>query len=82
MFRGNIIVRLCTGIGSKDIYTASFERDTCLIFGHEELGISAELIELCSKVLHIPHLGFKNSLNVSVAAGVAIYEFVRKRDYS
>lgn len=75
------LVALEVGADSEDIFTAPFERDTCLIFGHEELGVSEELLQLCDHVVAIPHAGAKSSLNVSVAAGVAIYEYVRKRDY-
>ena len=46
---------------------------TCLIVGHEVLGVPEELLALCDDVLEIPMLGKKNSLNVSVAAGIALY---------
>lgn len=46
---------------------------TCLIVGHEVLGVPQELLALCDVVLEIPMLGKKNSLNVSVAAGIALH---------
>jgi tRNA G18 (ribose-2'-O)-methylase SpoU len=46
---------------------------TCLIVGHEVLGVSKELLALCDDVLEITMLGKKNSLNVSVAAGIALH---------
>lgn len=79
--RGVDLVAMEPGVASKDIFESSFERDTCLVFGHEEQGISEELLDLCDSVVQIPHFGMKGSLNVSVAAGVAIYEYVRKRTY-
>ncbi len=46
---------------------------TCLIVGHEVLGVPQELLALCDDVLEIPMLGKKNSLNVAVAAGIALH---------
>ena len=44
-----------------------------LIVGHEVLGVSKELLESADTVVHIPQVGKKESLNVSVACGVALY---------
>ncbi|MEK7562816.1 MAG: RNA methyltransferase [Patescibacteria group bacterium] len=46
---------------------------TCLIVGHEILGVPEEILMLCNDVVHIPMLGKKKSLNVSVAAGIALH---------
>lgn len=48
-------------------------KKTCLIVGHEVLGVPEELLKLCDDVVHIPMLGKKKSLNVSVAAGIALH---------
>jgi len=48
------------------------QEKTCLIVGHEVLGVSEEILKLCDDVVHIPMLGKKKSLNVSVAAGIAL----------
>lgn len=48
--------------------------DKCaLILGHEILGVSKELQQASNAVVHIPMLGKKESLNVSVACGIALY---------
>jgi len=52
--------------------------DLALIVGNEVEGISAEIIKLCNLVVHIPMYGKKESLNVSVAAGIAMYEISKK----
>jgi len=49
----------------------------CLIVGNEVDGIDAELLNCCDAALEIPQYGTKHSLNVAVAAGVAIFELVR-----
>lgn len=46
---------------------------TCLIVGHEVLGVPEEILTFCDDVVHIPMLGKKHSLNVSVAAGIALH---------
>ncbi|HJD91539.1 23S rRNA (guanosine(2251)-2'-O)-methyltransferase RlmB [Bacteroides coprosuis] len=51
----------------------------CLIMGSEDKGISAENLSLCDEWMTIPILGNIQSLNVSVAAGVLIYEAVKQR---
>ncbi len=49
----------------------------CLILGNEVDGIDGDVLRLCDHVLEIPQFGTKHSLNVSVAAGIALYEMVR-----
>ncbi|WP_287829098.1 23S rRNA (guanosine(2251)-2'-O)-methyltransferase RlmB [Bacteroides sp.] len=51
----------------------------CLIMGSEDKGISAENLSLCDEWMTIPILGNIQSLNVSVAAGILIYEAVKQR---
>lgn len=49
----------------------------CLILGNEITGVSKELIEASDYSIEIPMYGTKQSLNVSVACGIAIYEMVK-----
>lgn len=44
-----------------------------LIFGNEVIGVDPGILELCDKILHIPMVGHKESLNVAVAFGIAAY---------
>ncbi len=44
-----------------------------LILGNEKTGVSKALLKYCDESVEIPMLGKKNSLNVSVAAGIAMY---------
>jgi tRNA G18 (ribose-2'-O)-methylase SpoU len=50
----------------------------CLILGNELTGVSSELISLSDFAVEIPQYGFKHSMNVSVAYGIAVYEIIRK----
>lgn len=58
----------------------SFTEPTALVLGSEEDGISREILQLCHEKVKIPILGTIQSLNVSVAAGVFIYEVIRQRN--
>ena len=50
-----------------------------LVMGAEDTGISEATLEQCDTKVGIPMFGNIGSLNVSVAAGVMIYEVVRQR---
>lgn len=61
-------------------YTAANYTDpVALVMGAEDTGISPEVMKLCDTRVAIPMFGSIGSLNVSVAAGVLIYEVVRQR---
>ncbi|MGY6559641.1 MAG: 23S rRNA (guanosine(2251)-2'-O)-methyltransferase RlmB [Nitritalea sp.] len=61
------------------MYATDFTVPTALILGSEEDGISAELLSLADGRVSIPMKGQIESLNVSVSAGVVIYEVMRQR---
>ena len=54
----------------------------CLVFGHEVEGVSSNLAAHVETTIRIPMLGQKRSLNVATAAGVVLYELLRRRLYS
>lgn len=58
---------------SKDIAQAEFAKKVALIVGNEVDGVGEEILKFCDKIVHIPMFGKKESLNVSVAAGIAMY---------
>jgi len=49
----------------------------CLVIGNEINGVSKEVIELCDLAIEIPMYGIKQSLNVAVAYGIAVFELAR-----
>lgn len=60
---------------SKRYYeTCSKDFPLCLIVGNEISGVSQRLIDLCDFSIEIPQFGIKQSLNVAVAYGIAIFE--------
>jgi len=50
---------------------------TALIVGNEVDGISKEILDLADQIIEIPMHGKKNSLNVSVATGIALFELIK-----
>lgn len=52
-----------------------------LIFGNEVYGVSQSAIELCDGTIEIPQLGTKHSLNISVSAGIVVWDLFQKMNY-
>jgi tRNA G18 (ribose-2'-O)-methylase SpoU len=59
-----------------------YEYPLCLVVGNEITGISQEVLDLCDYSIEIPQYGIKQSLNVAVAYGIAIFELRRIFDLS
>ncbi|MGI6093019.1 MAG: RNA methyltransferase [Veillonellaceae bacterium] len=73
---------LATSLESSDNYcSADFTDRVAIIFGNEGNGVSKDLLEHSYKRLHIPIIGKAESLNVSAAAAVILYEAVRQRGW-
>lgn len=53
-------------------------RPTALIFGNEVNGVAQELVDFSDRIIEIPQFGTKHSLNVSVCAGIVMWEFCKK----
>ena len=65
---------------SQTSYTcADYTGPVAIVLGAEDQGISPEIMKLCDTQVLIPEFGHINSLNVSVAGGIMIYEVVRQR---
>jgi tRNA G18 (ribose-2'-O)-methylase SpoU len=56
---------------------SSTEYPLCLVIGNEITGVSHEVLAECDKAIEIPQFGTKQSLNVAVAYGIAIFELNR-----
>lgn len=63
-----------------DVYTEENLSEACvLVMGAEDKGVSKEALKMADNLIKIPILGKIESLNVSVAAGIIIYEILRQR---
>lgn len=49
-----------------------------LVFGNEVKGVSQEAVQLCNGTIEIPQLGTKHSLNISVSAGIVVWDIFQK----
>lgn len=58
---------------------ADYTGPVAIVLGAEDKGISPEMMKLCDTQVFIPEFGHINSLNVSVAGGIMIYEVIRQR---
>ena len=56
-----------------------YTKPVAIVMGAEDTGISPQVLRLCDTFVSIPQMGHIGSLNVSVAAGVMMYEVVRQR---
>ena len=63
---------------AKPLNTKEFKPNTTLVFGSENNGITKELLEKAHDVRFIESFGSTRSVNVGVAAGIAMYEFTRQ----
>jgi 23S rRNA (guanosine2251-2'-O)-methyltransferase len=70
----------CTEKTDKFLYEVDMSLPTCIIMGNEEEGISAEYLKRCTEKVKIPMSGTIESLNVSVSAGIIVYEVLRQRN--
>ncbi|MCP1996871.1 tRNA G18 (ribose-2'-O)-methylase SpoU [Flavobacterium sp. HSC-61S13] len=54
------------------------EQKYALVFGNEVKGVSQKAIDYCDGVIEIPQLGTKHSLNISVSAGIVVWDLFQK----
>ncbi len=75
--KGYRIVALEQDAQSTSLDAHQIQQSTALIVGPEVTGIDTQTLALCDNILEIPMKGKKESLNVSVAAAIAIYQLTR-----
>jgi len=63
---------------SLESFTPDFNEKYAFIFGNEVKGVEQNLIDECDFCIEIPQLGTKHSLNISVSAGIVLWEVFRK----
>jgi tRNA (guanosine-2'-O-)-methyltransferase len=64
---------------AKDLYALDLSAPTAFVFGNERKGISAETLTHCDANFMIPQVGMIQSLNISVACAVTLYEAFRQK---
>ena len=67
------------GEASLDLYDLDLVQPSALVFGNEQRGVSDEALALADASVVIPMMGMVQSLNISVACAVSLYEALRQR---
>ena len=67
---------------AKELHTKEFTKNTTLIFGSENSGITEGLLEIATDVRYIESFGSTRSVNVGAAAAIAMYEWTRQNLFS
>lgn len=77
--RGYKILCIEQVTGSMSLQDLNFSEfgKVVLVFGNEVDGVSEPMLKICDACIEIPQFGMKHSLNVSVAAGMVLWELVR-----
>lgn len=80
--RGRTIVVVDNIAGSVPLSEAELPLTSVLVFGQEGPGVSAELAQVAEKIVAIEQFGSTRSLNVGVAAGIAMYAWLQRHTLS
>jgi tRNA G18 (ribose-2'-O)-methylase SpoU len=70
------------GSEKLDTYQYSFEKPLALVLGNEVKGVNSEVMKCVDGCIEIPQFGTKHSLNVSISAGILIWEMFRQYQLS
>jgi len=73
---------ICSSIldpAAVDLYEIDFTKKVAVVVGNEHRGISEEAVKYSDKLFYIPMYGMIQSLNVSVATAIVLYEALRQR---
>lgn len=58
---------------STDLYSLKLTNPTALVVGNEVTGLSQQTLDMAQVIAELPMIGYKESLNVAVSAGIALY---------
>lgn len=74
-----VVVIATDGRGTTSLQSVDFKQPIAIIMGSEGQGVASELLRIVDHIVFIPQAGEMDSLNVSVAAGILLYEAQRQR---
>jgi tRNA G18 (ribose-2'-O)-methylase SpoU len=78
---GREIVAIENNVAAAPLHEKSFKKNTTLVFGSENSGITEELLEKAHDVRYIESFGSTRSVNVGAAAAIAMYEWTRQTNW-
>ena len=75
---GYTVVALDNGPSAKELWEFEWPERPALVAGNEVDGVSPEVLSVCRHRVCLPMFGYKRSLNVTTALGIAIYDYLRR----
>lgn len=76
----NLLIGTHLSSGAKSLYELNLTQPVALVFGNESEGITDELLSQLDMNMFIPQIGMVQSLNISVACAISLYECYRQRE--
>lgn len=73
------VVEQTEGSLSLEKFSPEENKKYAFIFGNEVYGVNQNVVDLCNQSIEIPQFGTKHSLNISVAVGIVIWNFIKKK---
>ena len=73
------VVEQTEGSLSLEKFKPKENKKYAFIFGNEVYGVNQNVVDLCNQSIEIPQFGTKHSLNISVAVGIVIWDFIKKK---
>jgi tRNA G18 (ribose-2'-O)-methylase SpoU len=73
-----VVLVATAAVGAVGVPVSAGEAKFALIFGNEVNGVKQTIVDRSHYVIEIPQFGTKHSLNVSVCAGIVLWEFCKK----
>lgn len=71
-------IEQCEGSTSLSDLKLKSDKKYAIVMGNEVKGVQQEVVDMCDGCIEIPQYGTKHSLNVSVTAGIVLWEFANK----
>jgi|AVFP01.1.fsa_nt_gi tRNA G18 (ribose-2'-O)-methylase SpoU len=68
-------------IDAVNVFQVVISEPVAVVFGNEVWGVSEEVVAMADRIVEIPMLGLKQSLNVSVSFGVALYGMINANPF-
>lgn len=73
-----LAIEQCEGSMMLDEFRQGKDKKYAVVLGNEVKGVKQEVVDMCDGCIEIPQYGTKHSLNVSVTAGIVLWEFAYK----
>ena len=77
--RGNFILAGASADGERDLEALPLESPICFLFGNEKEGISEKAKQECDLLFRVPMFGMVESYNLSVAAAMTLYDYLKRK---